>query len=348
MLAIAVAAFGLPGGTAYAATATKAYVVQLKAPPLASYTGGRSGLAATSPKATGATKLNVRSVSAQAYTSYLAGRQDAALARIRGAKPTVDYSYRVAFAGFAAQLTQAQVAALRTAPQVARVVPDTKRKVTTTPASANTLLDGATAFPDTAAYLGLVPTGLWANPVQNAGAGVVVGVIDTGITPQHPSFSASGFGAPPASWTGSCDTGADSTFACNNKLIGARFFVTGFGLGHIAPGSFVSPRDDDGHGSYTASTAAGDFGVNPNIQGRALGVNRISGIAPGARVAAYKVCWVGGDVADGCLTSDSVAAIDQAVADGVNVINYSLGARTADLIDPVEITFLGASDAGVF
>ncbi|HEY3019101.1 MAG TPA: S8 family serine peptidase, partial [Solirubrobacteraceae bacterium] len=347
----------LPAG-AHTAT-TRTYLVELKAPPLASYTGGRAGLPATSPKATGNRKLDTSTSAANAYESFLAGRERAALEHVTGAAPSVDYSYRAAFVGFAAELTAEDADALRDAPEVAGVWPDAKLETQAVdPADAtavNTALGGAGG--DTAAYLGL-PGGLWSGlgGPDHAGENVVVGVLDTGITPQHPSFAdtalgnfvGADYGPPPASFTGACDTGADVTFHCNNKLIGARFFVQGFGPTLVAPDSFRSPRDDDGHGTHTASTAAGNFGVDPSIGGRTLGVDLISGIAPRARTAAYKVCWVGGDVSDGCAMSDSIAAIDQAVRDGVDVINYSIGGGTSNVIDPVELAFLGASDAGVF
>src|SRR5436190_3274939 len=339
---------------AHAATPTHTYIVQLKAAPIASYTGGARGLRATSPLVTGQRKLDVRSASALAYRSYLAGRQDAALSRLRGAAPTLDYTYRVAFAGFAAELTHAQAAALRNAPEVARVFKDVKFKESAVDpnnaTAVDTELQGPSGFGDTAAYLGLTK-GLWANigGPDDAGSGVVVGVIDSGINPSHPSFSGAGFTGPPAGWQGTCAVGTDTKFKCNNKLIGARFYVDGFGVPNTAADSFISPRDDDGHGSHTASTAAGNFDVKPTIQKRNLGVTAISGLAPHAWVSAYKVCWVGGPgAADGCANSDSVAAIDDAVADGVNVINYSVGGTTPDVIDPVSFAFLGASDAGVF
>jgi subtilisin family serine protease len=126
---------------------------------------------------------------------------------------------------------------------------------------------------------------------------VIVDVIDTGIQPGHPSFAddpADGFTGPaygpaPDTWGGTCQTGPGFTAGdCNNKLIGARFYVSGFGTANLATGSHLSPRDDEGHGSHTASTAAGNFGVDPEIDGNDLGVNRISGIAPRARVAALQ------------------------------------------------------------
>src|SRR5437763_3035896 len=122
----AIAAVGLLPAAASAA-GTRTYIVQLKAAPLASYTGGKRGLSATSPKVTGRRKLDTTTSAAKTYTSYLAGRERAALAHAPGSA-TVDYSYRVAFAGFAAQMTQAQAAAVRQAPEVARVWRDARLK----------------------------------------------------------------------------------------------------------------------------------------------------------------------------------------------------------------------------
>jgi subtilisin family serine protease len=364
--AMAIAAGALFPAAASAAHA-KTYIVQLKAAPVASYQGGRTGLQATSPEKTGARRVQLGSVAVRDYRSFLAGRQRRALDRVPGKAPKVDYSYRIAFSGFAAELSQAQVAALRGAPEVANVWEDEKFKPQADPdlgdvSAVNLLLDDDSGFGDSAAYLDL-PEGLWdtlGGPDQ-AGEDVIVGDIDTGITPQHPSFAddpadgylGSPYTAPPARWGGTCDTGDDPIAPdpadfCNDKLIGARFFVSGFGATHVADDSFLSPRDDDGHGTHTASTAAGNFGVDPEIDGNDLGVDRISGIAPRARIAAYKICWVGGDVADGCSNADSVAAIEAAVSDGVDVINYSVGGTTSNVIDAVEYAYLGASDAGVF
>jgi subtilisin family serine protease len=330
------------------------YIVQLSSPPVASYRGGTRGLPATSPKSTGR-KLRRNSAAERSYRAYLADQQRRALARLGSSQPRVGYSYRTAFAGFSAHLTAEQVTTLRKAPEVARVTKTVLKHINSV-ASDNLALDNAT-HPDSAAYLDL-PEGLWnqLGGSENAGEGVVVGVIDTGIQPGHPSFAddpADGFTGPdygpaPDGWAGTCQTGPGFTAGdCNNKLIGARFYVDGFGEDDLADGSHLSPRDDEGHGSHTASTAAGNFGVNPEIDGNDLGVNQISGIAPRARIAAYKVCWTGKD-ADGCNSADTTKAIDQAVEDGVDVINYSVGGDTSEVIDPDSIAFLGASDAGVF
>ena len=81
--------------------------------------------------------------------------------------------------------------------------------------------------------------------------------------------------------------------------------------------------------------------------GPAAVFGKVSGIAPRARIASYKVCWETG-AGGSCFTTDSVAAIDQAVADGVDVINFSISGSRTSFRDPVEIAFLFAADAGVF
>ena len=132
-------------------------------------------------------------------------------------------------------------------------------------------------------------------------------------------------------------------------MIGAQYFTAGrggnAGIDAQLPWEFNSPRDFGGHGTHTASTAGGNAGVPTT--GAAAVFGAVSGIAPRARIAVYKVCWqtpTGGS----CFSSDSVAAIDQAVADGVDVINFSISGSSTNFRDAVEIAFLYAADAGVF
>jgi uncharacterized repeat protein (TIGR01451 family) len=190
-----------------------------------------------------------------------------------------------------------------------------------------------------------------------AGEGVIVGVIDTGIWPEHPAFSdpdplGKAYAPPPASWTGTtCDFGSadpiDPPFACNNKLIGAYRFMATYDLFGPAPlpGEVFSARDTDGHGTHTSSTAAGNRGVQANIFGNPLAT--VSGIAPRAHVVAYKVCG-GLPGIGGCFGSDSAAAIQQAIVDGVDVLNFSISGGSNPYSDIVSLAFLDAYNAGIF
>jgi subtilisin family serine protease len=179
----------------------------------------------------------------------------------------------------------------------------------------------------------------------------VVGIIDSGIWPEHPSFADDGtFSDPPVTLDNSrpsCEFGntahnaLDAPFECNNKLIGARQMLDTYrALIGAAPDEYDSARDDNGHGTHTASTSAGNADVAASMYGEPLPT--VSGIAPRAHVIAYKGL---GNL--GGFTSDLASAIDQAVADGVNVINYSVGGGAAGP-GADEIAFLFAADAGVF
>ncbi|MGH2768771.1 MAG: S8 family peptidase, partial [Actinomycetota bacterium] len=355
-----------PGGpTGDDRAPTAFYIVHLNAEPLANYNGYLPGLQATARKATGR-KLDPSAPESQLYRAYLDALEEAALRRIGASEARIVYRYRTAFPGFAARLTAEQSARLGAAPEVYKVSPDKLAR-----------LDQALPVTDPKAVLGVeganflgLPDGLWKKlgGVDHAGEGVIVGLLDTGITPGHPSFAdapatSAGkqnyFGpayTPPRLWYGACQAGEGfPASSCNNKLVGARYYVRGFGEENLNAKEFLSPRDAVGHGTHLASIAAGNFGVDPVIGGNDLGVDLISGIAPRAYIASYKVCWAGRPDPEqqlppeaGCATSDSLAAIDAAVEDGVDVINYSVGSGTAGFIGPVEAAFLLAVDAGVF
>jgi len=332
---------------------SKLYIVQMSDPPVVAYTGGIAGLKATKPNR--GQKINPLSNEVVRYGDFLTAKHDATLRSVGGAKKA--YSYRFTFNGFAAELSDAQVEALKAMPGVLAVSKDEIRPMDTS---------------STPAFLGLsAPGGLWSqlsgnangNPIiakgpnsGGAGEGIVVGIVDSGIWPENPSFSdrdASGklvYQQLPG-WHGKCTPGeAFQGSSCNQKLIAAQWYGEGFGgeayIKGLFPYEFWSPRGAAGHGSHTASTAAGNNGVNAVVNGNSLGL--VSGMAPRARIAVYKVCW-GIEVGiAGCATSDSVAAIDQAVSDGVDVINFSISGSTTSFLDPVEVAFLFAADAGVF
>ena len=176
-------------------------------------------------------------------------------------------------------------------------------------------------------------------------------MLDTGIWPEHPSFDDPGISHPGGSY--GCEFGlsgedGDDAFACNDKLIGAYAFTeTYLAVLGAEPGEFCnmaagvcSARDADGHGTHTASTAAG----SPVASAPLFGIERgpINGIAPGAHVIMYRVC-----LDQGCFQSDSVAAIEQAMLDGVDVINFSIAGGASPFSDPVELAFLEAYAAGI-
>jgi Subtilase family/Fibronectin type-III domain/Peptidase inhibitor I9/PA domain len=321
-----------------------AYIVQMSEQPVTAYTGGVQGYAATKPVK--GQKINPNDPKVYSYMGYLASRQDAALASVGGGKKLYNYGY--VFNGFAAELTRAQADKLAQTPGVLAVSKDELRQVTTS---------------STPAFLGLSgPGGLW-NTTGAKGEGVIIGMVDSGAWPEHPSFSDRtgtngnatqdgklGYQQIPG-WNGKCTPGdAFSGTDCNQKLIGARYYNSGFG-GNAGikvkfPFEFNSPRDWDGHGTHTASTAGGN--ANVPATGEAAVFGSISGMAPRARIAVYKVCWASTPTGGGCFGSDSVAAIDQAVADGVDVINFSISGTSTNFRDPVEIAWLFAADAGVF
>lgn len=143
-----------------------------------------------------------------------------------------------------------------------------------------------------------------------------------------------------------CVSGKDfSSSSCNRKLIGARYFCNGYEAtnGKMNESTeYRSPRDSDGHGSHTASIAAGRYVFPASTLGYARGV--AAGMAPKARLAAYKVCWNAG-----CYDSDILAAFDAAVNDGVDVISLSVGGVVVPYyLDAIAIGSFGAVEQGVF
>jgi subtilisin family serine protease len=307
------------------------YIVTFADEPVASYDGYEKGFAATQPKR--GHKLDASSPAARAWKDHLEAGHDRALARVGATKL---YDYTIASNGVAADLSAEQATRLSKMSGVLALSKDELAKPDTTYSPH---------------FLGLdAQGGLWSQlgGAPRAGAGLVVGVIDTGIWPENPSF-AGNTGIPvPSTWHGKCVAGENfAASTCNDKLVGARYYLNGFGKKNILKADYLSPRDGAGHGSHTSSTAAGDAGVTVTIDGHDLGT--AAGMAPGAKLAMYKVCWDGAGVPDGCFDSDSVAAINDAVADGVDVLNYSIGGSSeSDVLDPVAQAFRGAANAGVF
>jgi len=346
-LAALVTVIAIPAAGASGSSDRSIYIVQMLDRPAVAYEGGTAGLAATKP-AKGA-KIDPNSATVKKYVDYLKGSHDNALQKVGGGDKVYDYSY--SYNGFAAKLTDAQAAALQKLPGVITVQQDQVYSVDTS---------------STPQFLGLTDKGgLWeqlGGPTGGknsggAGEGVVIGVVDSGIWPENPAFSdrdANGkliYQQLPG-WHGKCVPGeAFNASMCNQKLIGAQYFNAGMGgnagIDSARPWEFTSPRDYNGHGSHTSSTAGGNYGVQAT--GPAAGFGKISGIAPRARIAMYKALWSTQDAATASGNGvDLVAAIDQAVADGVDVINYSISGSLTNFLDGAEVSFLFAADAGVF
>ncbi|KAM7266416.1 hypothetical protein ACFE04_004313 [Oxalis oulophora] len=221
------------------------------------------------------------------------------------------YTYENVIHGFSTTLTKYEVELLKKKPGILSVLPEARYELHTT---------------RTPEFLGL---GKDESALPSSGSvhEVIIGVLDTGVWPESPSLHDTGLGPVPSTWKGACETGTNFTLSnCNNKLIGARYFYKGYeaAFGPIDESSeSKSPRDDDGHGTHTSTTAAGTAVPKASLFGYAEGTAR--GMAPQARLAVYKICWLGG-----CFGSDIMAALDKAVADGVNVISMSIGGGTTD------------------
>ena len=257
----------------------------------------------------------------RAYRATLLEQQEALLSDV-AAEPV--YRWTTALNGFAAELTGDQAGLLRSHPLVRMVEQNGVRRLAGAPAGGTPTSPGVT----------------------RGGAGVVVGVVDTGIWPDTPLFAASeGLGASPRRFRGVCLSAERwDTASCNDKLVGARWFVSGFGKEGLASSSSLSPRDDHGHGTEVASIVAGNAGVSVAASGQRA--ERYSGLAPQARLAVYKACWTAPDpVDDGCATADLVTAIDRATRDRVDVLNLSVPGPPG--FDTVERALLGAAEGNV-
>ncbi|KAL8064345.1 hypothetical protein ABFX02_01G083200 [Erythranthe guttata] len=239
------------------------------------------------------------------YTSFLP-------TSISNGRRRIVYSYRNVFKGFAARLSADEVKAMESNPGFISAEPERKLDMDTTH-SPN--------------FLGLNQNmGFWQD--SNYGKGVIIGVLDTGVFPSHPSFNDEGMPPPPAKWKGKCDF---NQTACNNKIIGARYFAS----------LDDSPLDDDGHGTHTASTAAGSFVAGANVFGNANGT--ASGIAPMAHLAIYKVCSFF------CPESSILAAMDAAIENGVDILSLSLGLGSRDFYrDSIALGAFSAMEKGIF
>lgn len=308
------------------------YIVQLAEPPVATYQGGTQGLSAT---ATGGDRIDSDTAAVAAYQTHLAGQRQQVLTAAD--ITTTIHEYDLVYNGFVADLSGDQVTALAADDSVVSVHPDEEVAADTS---------------TTPTFLGLAgDDGAWAERFgspDSAGEGVIVGIIDSGFWPENPSFAALPEPRPDqdvidAKWNGECVTGDETDAAdnvtCNNKVIGARYYPTGVDM--VAE-EFQSPRDYHGHGSHVGGTSAGNHGVEAGSFGL------ISGMAPAARIAMYKACWRTTESGCHLLHSNGIQALEDAVDDGVDVINYSISGATDTAFDPMHEAFLNTVAAGVF
>ncbi|ESQ31193.1 hypothetical protein EUTSA_v10005646mg [Eutrema salsugineum] len=254
---------------------------------------------------------------------------------ITGRKPKILYAYTDSIHGFSAVLTDSELQRLQHKPGYVSFTKDLPVKLHTTFSPQFIGLDSN--------------SGTW--PVSNYGVGTVIGIIDTGIWPDSPSFHDDGIGSVPSRWKGKCEFNTSSS--CNKKLIGARVFNEGLfannpNLRGTKIDHYSSPYDTIGHGTHVAAIAAGNHVKNASYFSYAHGT--ASGIAPHAHIAMYKAAWE-----EGIYSSDVIAAIDQAIRDGVDVISLSLGLSIdnddGDVgleDDPIAVAAFAAIQKGVF
>jgi uncharacterized repeat protein (TIGR01451 family) len=317
------------------------FIVRLDDAPVATYGGGKPGLARTRPdlgRGRGQ-RLRAASPAVQAYRAHLEDARGQVLTRAQQAldrrvRPQFVYDYVVN--GFAAHFTPEEAARVAALPGVADVRPDEVYELHTD--NGPQWIGADTVWGD-----GSEPA------LETRGEGVLVGMIDTGINPSNPSFAEVGpvdgyvhtnpFGT--GNFRGACDPGNpqyQANVTCNDKLVGAWNFV--------ADADPAGALDVDGHGSHTASTAAGNLVEAEVFSPTEAYLERtISGVAPHANVISYRGCQRGA----GCPLSALTASINQAIADGVDVINYSIGGGSRDpWADENALAFLDARAAGVF
>ncbi|CAL9111799.1 unnamed protein product [Musa textilis] len=292
------------------------------------------------------------------YIVYMGGRQHEdpdlvtashhdMLSSVLGSKEeavsSIVYSHKHGFSGFATMLTESQADQIAEMPEMISVNPSRSVPLLTT--RSWDYLDLGYEQPQ--------PTGLLVR--GNFGDGIIIGVVDTGkqsllyrIWPESRSFDDHGYGPVPSRWKETCEVGQNFTVShCNHKIIGARWYAGGVDPSLIE-GDYQSPRDSEGHGTHTASTAAGSLVSDASFHG--LGAGTARGGAPRARLAIYKASWAKA----GCPDAAVLKAIDDAIHDGVDILSLSLGgllqpnfASIHAVAKGIPVIFAGGNDGPV-
>jgi Subtilase family/Fibronectin type-III domain len=307
--------------------------IKLDYDAVAVYAGGLQGFEATSPLVTGV-PLSERPAAAQRYELHVAGQEAAFVDALRAAVPSAQIGTRLrtVYGGIAATIPANAVETVLAIPGAVAVQKNALRQP---------LTDSSPEFVNADDVYDALGT------TENAGEGVILGNLDTGIWPEHPSFADLGNLKPPSGPARECNYGdnpltpAVDVFVCQNKLIGGAHFTDTYDRIFGDDPLEGTARDGEGHGTHTSSTSAGNIVTDVPVLGRDLA--DIHGLAPGAWVMEYKVCGP-----QGCFGVDSAAAVQQAILDGVDVINFSISGGTNPFTDPAELAFLDAYAAGVF
>lgn len=322
--------------------ATNRYFVHLRGQPLAF-------AAKSEPNFKG--KLDTQTQFAQQFKAKIKTEQQLFMQTahsLLGEKKDILYSYDTVFNGVAVELTELQAEKLLTLPNVLKV----ERQI-----SYDMQTDVGPEF------IGAKP--IWNAQTKQAleakGEGVIVGIIDSGINTDHPSFQATGGDGythtnplGKGNYLGDC---VENKTLCNDKLIGVFSYdsITD-SFGDVRP---HFGEDYNGHGSHVASTAAGNILTNIPVyrpgntetsDGTPIpGANfaQVSGVAPHANIISFQVCLP----VSGCDMGAMVKAVEDAIDAGVDVINMSIG-PSAEGPQPwhsaLDLAFLSAAEAGVF
>ncbi|QYJ79218.1 S8 family serine peptidase [Shewanella acanthi] len=343
------------------------YIVQLEAEPLATYEGDIPGLAATRAPVNRSViakgRVSVNTATAQSYKNYLLSAQDSFVSKVRqaGANVKVQKQFTVASNALVVEMTQEDAIKMSHQTGVKRISLNRIFELRTD--RGPSFVGADKMWNGTATQGGL--------PVK--GEGMVVGIIDTGINTDHVAFADDEEYARLNPYKNAAPIGDCGTFPelCNNKLVGVRsypeitdvysaaeFQSSPYSTKRIRP---ANGEDYAGHGSHTASTVAGNTIENTPLQGItgdavSDGVDvpfnfpQTSGVAPRAHIISYQVCWPGssGDPYAGCPESAILSAFEDAIADGVDAINFSIGgSEQMPWGDPMEEAFLAAREAGI-
>ena len=321
VLLCGLAALALAGPAAAGAPRTEV-VVSLDAPPLAQATSESRVLT----KAARAHRLDLRTPTSVGYLRSLAAAQRTLQGRIESALPaaTVRWHYSIVLDALAVELPSSQVPRLAKLPGVARVYPSVRY---------HSLGGAAQTLNQTPALIGA--TAIWGPNLTTAGNGMKIGIIDDGVNQTHPFLSPSGFAMPAGFPKG-------NTNYTTNKVIVARAFAPA--SPKYANANLPFDPNQSEHATHVSGIAAGDHGTV------ASGGLNVSGIAPKAFLGNYKVLTIptiSGVGLDG--NSPEIAkGIEAAVADGMDVINLSLGEPEIEPSRDIVVKAIdGAARAGV-